>query len=82
MKAGGAADFSTVGRLTGKSMSPFFRAIFRDRARFPASGGFPVELGKKHEVKLRNLDGAMPQESSVWTFTPAAGAIIDVELTL
>ncbi|MBP9804052.1 MAG: hypothetical protein KBE22_03995 [Candidatus Accumulibacter sp.] len=83
MKAGGAADFSTVGRLTGKSMLPFFRPIFRDRARFPASGGFPVELGKKHEVKLlQKLDGKEPEESSAWTFTPAAGAIIDVELTL
>lgn len=82
----GPRDTPTVaGTILGTSMPySLLRYFVRDPGRFPTAGGFNVPLDQAVIVKLRGKDAKGKDiESTPWgPYTPAKGAIVDLEMTL
>ncbi|PLR26749.1 hypothetical protein SGCZBJ_08250 [Caulobacter zeae] len=73
-----------VGMISGVKPPPEWVTDFvANKVRFPSYGGHSLALGKTYTVSLSGVDKAGNAISKTWTpFTPGAGAIIDVVLTL
>jgi hypothetical protein len=74
-----------AGSITGGTRrTAFMRFFLRDQNRFPMSGGFAVKAGTQCEIRIEGEDKAgksLPPDK--WGPKPiAAGAIVDIELTL
>lgn len=67
-----------------KSTTPTYRYFFRDRGRFPSSGGYAVAKGDNVTVKVSALkaDGSGALEKTWGPNIIAEGAIIDLTFTM
>jgi hypothetical protein len=74
-----------AGSITGAgSRLPWLSWLLRNKARYPQSGGHVIPPGTPIEVSLVGVDSnKQPIRSATWgPYELAAGAIVDVELTL
>jgi hypothetical protein len=80
--AGG--DPPVAGTIHGDSRREgFVRFLLRDRSRFPMSGGFELPEGTNVKVQIKGRDGQGQPIATGWGPEKiAAGAIVDLELTL
>lgn len=90
-----SGNFELLTTLRGMRVRHQRWTIFRDYSRFPSYGGFVLVPGIAFTVKLQPVDGSGnpltkqrntaasatdPVDERIWgTYTPAAGAIIDIE---
>lgn len=76
---------AVAGMITGYAKKgSVLRFLLRDYGRFPTAGGYSVTPGTAYTVQLKGEDhSGNPLESKVWgPAVLAAGAIVDIELTL
>lgn len=82
--ANGAGQVPVVASLD-RSTTPAYRYFFRDRGRFPGSGGYAVTKGDIVTVKvsaLKSADGGGSLEKTWGPNVIADGAIIDLTFTM
>jgi hypothetical protein len=82
---GVAADWQTSGTILGNShFTGAARYFFRDFGRFPNSGGWSLTPGTTYLVRLTGMDAAGGAIEVQYNepLTLAAGAIVDIDLTL
>lgn len=86
IKKDGETTFKLLGKLSGlRRTGAFHWPIFRDQSRLPSYGGMYVEPGVGFTVELQGKDdndGAIGAPKTFGPYSPAQGAIIDIEATL